>query len=435
MSLRGSLPPTGTSPSACVQWTPEPIVASVGRSRPGADTPRRPASLPSPHPRPKDVDVRNHARRGRLLLLIALAFALAACGEAGQTVLDPQGSFAEQPDTLFRYVLLIALAVFVVVQALIIYAVVKYRDKGDDSPLPAQVHGNTRMELVWTIIPALILAGIAVPTIRTVFDLAETPEGAMEVEVIGHRWWWEYRYPGMGPDGADIVTANEMVIPVDTPIKLNMTALESGSADNAVIHSYWVPALAGKQDVVPGRITTLNMQADTTGVFQGQCTEYCGLSHANMRNYATVVTQAEFDEWVEQQSQPAPEPAEGSLAARGKELFSQGFEVEGYDSPQACINCHAINGDGANVGPDLTHLMSREMFAGAIFDLYLREPGSVWGNWTDEVNTEDLKAWLLNAPAQKAMRPTAETGRIGMPNLGLSEEEADALVAYLVTLE
>lgn len=379
--------------------------------------------------------MRNHARRGRLLLLAVLAFALAACGEAPQNVLDPQGPFAEQPDTLFRYVILIALGVFVVVQALIIYAVVKYRDKGDDSPLPAQVHGNTRMELVWTIVPALILAGIAVPTIQTVFDLAETPEGAMEIEVIGHRWWWEYRYPGMGADGQDIITANEMVIPVDTPIHLKMTAEESGSADNAVIHSYWVPALAGKQDVAPGRITTLNMQADTTGVFQGQCTEYCGLSHAYMRNYATVVTQDEFDQWLQEQSQPAPEPAEGSLAARGKELFSQGFEVEGYDSPQACINCHAINNDGAAVGPNLTHLMSREMFAGAIFDLYLRDETTVWGNWTDEPNTEDLTAWVRNAPEMKAMRPTAETGRVGMPNLGLSEDEAEAIVAYLITLE
>ncbi len=377
--------------------------------------------------------MRNHARRGRLLLLAVLALALAACGEAPQTALDPQGPFAQQPDDLFRIVILIALAVFVVVQALIIYAVVKYRDKGDDSPLPAQVHGNTRMELVWTIIPALILAGIAVPTIQTVFDLAETPDGAMEIEVIGHRWWWEYRYPGMGPDGTDLVTANELVMPVDTPVHLVMTAEEAGSADNAVIHSYWVPALAGKQDVVPGRITTLNLQADTTGVFQGQCTEYCGLSHANMRNYATVLTQAEFDAWVEEQRQPAPEPAEGSLAARGKELFNQNFEVEGLGQ-RNCASCHMINGEGANVGPNLTHLMSREMFAGAIFDLYNTTDG--WGTWDlDDPNVDDLKAWLINAPEMKAMRPTAETGAVGMPNLGLSEDEADALVAYLLTLE
>jgi cytochrome c oxidase subunit II len=215
------------------------------------------------------------------------------------------------------------------------------------------------------------------------------------------------------------------------PIHLRMTAEEAGSSDNAVIHSYWVPALAGKQDVVPGRITTLNMQADETGVFPGMCGEYCGLSHANMRNYATVVTQEEFDAWLQEQSQPAPEPAEGSLAARGKELFSQSYPVEGLGD-RACISCHAINDEGANVGPNLTHLMSREMFAGAIFDLYQTE--GAWGTWTEEPNTEDLKAWVMNAPEMKAMRATGENA-VGMPNMGLSSDEADAIVAYLLTLE
>ncbi len=297
---------------------------------------------------------------------------------------------------------------------------------------PSQVHGNTRMELVWTIVPALILAGIAVPTIQTVFDLAETPDGAMEVEVIGHRWWWEYRYPGEGPDGSDLITANELVVPVDTPVTLRMTAEESGTADNAVIHAYWVPALAGKQDVVPGRITTINFLAEETGVFQGQCTEYCGLSHANMRNYATVVTQAEFQTWLEEQRAPAPEPAEGSDAATGKELFAQSRQVEGLGET-SCIACHAINDQGANVGPNLTHLMSREMFAGAIFDLY-RTEGEEWGSWTEEPNTEDLKEWVMNAPDMKAMRATGENS-VGMPDLGLSSDEADAIVAYLLTLE
>lgn len=373
---------------------------------------------------------RRTAARGALLALLVLA--LAACGEAPQSVLDPQGPAAQKPDDLFRIVLLIALAVFVVVQGLIIYAVVRYRDRGDDGPLPTQVHGNTRMELVWTIIPALILAGISVPTIQTVFELAESPDDAVEIEVIGHRWWWEYRYPGEGPDGADLITANELVVPVDTPVQLRMTAEESGSTDNAVIHSYWVPALAGKQDVVPGRITTINFLAEQTGVFQGQCTEYCGLSHANMRNYATVVTQAEFATWLEEQRAPAPEPAEGSDAATGKELFAQPRQVEGVGQT-SCIACHAINDQGANVGPNLTHLMSREMFAGSIFDLYQTEDG--WGTWTDEPDTEQIKAWIMNAPSQKAMRPTAETGAVGMPNLGLTEEEADAIVAYLLTLE
>ncbi len=376
---------------------------------------------------------------GRVVLLALLAFALAACSaSAPQSVLDPQGPAAQQPDDLFRVVLLIALVVFLVVQGLIIYAVVKFRDNGDGE-LPKQVHGNTKMELVWTIVPALILAGISVPTIKAVFDLAEEPPGAMIVEVIGHSWWWEYRYPGLGPDGTDLITANEMVLPENTDITLKMTAEESGSTANAVIHAYWIPALAGKQDVVPGRITTINLQTSGPDVYMGQCTEYCGLSHANMRNYATVLSAADFDAWVELQGTPAAMPAEGSDAAEGARLFAQLRDVEGLGQ-RACVSCHAISGyvgpdgevAGAGVGPDLTHLMDREMFAGAIFDLYETSDG--WGTWTDEPNVEDLVKWVQNAPEMKAMRATGENA-LGMPNLGLTEQEARQIVAYLLTLK
>ena len=390
-------------------------------------------------PVPPNTRVRRTA--GRVALLAVAAIALAACGEAPQTMLDPQGPNARSPDTLFRFVLVIALAVFVVVQGLIVYAVIRYRDRGDDSPLPKQVHGNTRLEIVWTVIPAVILAGIAVPTISTVFDLAETPDDAVVVDVIGHRWWWEYRYEGMASDGGDIITANELVIPVDTPVMLRMTSQEAGGPDNAVLHSYWVPALAGKQDVVPGRITTLNLSADETGTYMGQCTEYCGLSHANMRNYATVLEADEFDQWLEEQSRPAPTPPEGSLAAEGAALFVQNYEVEGLGE-RNCASCHAIdgyvgpNGEPAqgNVGPNLTHLMSREVFAGSIYDLYVREEGADWNEWTDEPDVDLLTQWIQNAPALKAMRPTGENA-VGMPNLGLTEDESRALAEYLITLE
>lgn len=379
---------------------------------------------------------------GRVALLATVALLVAACGEAPQSVLDPRGPNAEQPDDLFRFVLLVALAVFIVVQGLIVYAVIRYRDRGDDT-LPKQTHGNTRLEIVWTMIPAVIMAGVAVPTIATVFDLAEEDPDAIEIEVIGHRWWWEFVYPGMATDGGDIVTANEMVLPVDTPITLRMTSLESGSADNAVIHSYWIPALAGKQDVVPGRITTLNLEASETGVFMGACTEYCGLSHANMRNYATVVTAEEFDQWLDEQSRPAPQPPEGSLAAEGAALFVDTRQIAGLGE-RNCASCHAIDGyEGpggelaqGNVGPNLTHLYSREMFAGAIYDLYSLEDPDEWGTWDrDDPDIDIMTEWLLNAPELKAMRATAETGAVGMPNLGLTPDEARALAEYLVTLQ
>lgn len=366
------------------------------------------------------------ARPRRALLTLALVALLSACGEAPQTVLDPQGPLAQQPDDLFRVVLIIALVVFFIVQGLIIYAVVKFRDKGGDD-LPEQVHGNTRLELVWTLIPALILAGIAVPTVQTVFDLAEEDPDAIVIEVIGHRWWWEYVYV----DNGGIVTANELVIPEDTPITLKMRSEEAGSPENAVLHSYWVPALAGKQDVAPGRITTLNMQADEPGTYIGQCTEYCGLSHANMRNYATVLTAEGFDEWVEQQMAPAATPTDPE-AARGQELFNQPRARED-GSQAACSSCHMINGEGGIVGPNLTHLMSREMFAGSIFDLYERPEGSAWDAWTDTPNRDLLAEWVDNAPSLKAMRP--DSIGIGMPNLEMTPEERDAIVAYLLTLE
>ncbi len=392
---------------------------------------------PHLHPEPASRPTR---KAGHAALMAVLALALAACGEAPQSVLDPQGPAAQSPDDLFRMVLVIALVVFLVVQGLIIYAVVKYRDNGDGE-LPKQVHGNTKMELVWTIIPALILAGISVPTIKTVFDLAETPDDAMVVEVIGHRWWWEYQYPGVGPDGDEIViTANEMVLPTDTNVVLRMRAEESGGVDNAVIHSYWIPALAGKQDVVPGRITTINLTTTGEGQYQGQCTEFCGLSHANMRNYATVIPQAEFDAWIASQLEPSVMPAAGTDAAEGARLFSELRDVEGLGE-RACVSCHAIAGytgpDGgsaaAGVGPNLTHLMDREMFAGAIFDLYERGEG-VWGNWTDTPNEEDLVQWVMDAPSMKAMRATGENA-VGMPNLGLTEQESRQIVAYLLTLK
>ena len=358
-------------------------------------------------------------------LLAALAVLLAACS-GPQSVLDPEGPYAAKPDDLFMIVFWIAVVVFVLVQGLIIYTAVRYRAKPGDDSLPVQTHGNTRLEIFWTVVPALILAGIAVPTVQQIFDLAEVPDEALEVEVIGHRWWWEYRYPGTG-----IVTANELVIPVDTPVHLRMTANDP-AADTGVIHSYWVPALAGKQDVVPGRVVPLNLQADRTGRFYGMCGEYCGLSHANMRNRAVVLEQDEFDQWIEDQQQPAAEPEPGTLAAQGRDLFAE-----------SCVGCHNVRTETASgetaiqdmTGPDLTHLMSRKEFAGAIYDLYERvdEDEGEGTPFTDEPNTDMLRAWVRDAPSLKAMRP--EQG-YSMPSFtNLSDEQLDAIVAYLTTLE
>ncbi len=149
---------------------------------------------------------------GSTLVVLALGLVLTACGNAPQSALDPQGPFAQKPDDLFRIVFWIAVVVFVVVQGLILFTAVKFRAKKDDDTLPVQVHGNTKLEIFWTLIPAMILAGLAVPTVKMIFELDAKPENAMTIEVIGHRWWWEYRYPG-----EDIITANELVIPAGVP--------------------------------------------------------------------------------------------------------------------------------------------------------------------------------------------------------------------------
>jgi cytochrome c oxidase subunit II len=355
-------------------------------------------------------------RRSRVVpsVLLATAFVLAACGDAEQSALDPAGPFAQAPHDLITIVAIIALVVFVLVQGLIIYSVVKFRTKkDDDGSLPVQVHGNTRLEIFWTVIPAVILAVIAVPTVQMIFGLSDEPEeDFMTVEVIGHRWWFEFYYPDL-----DIYTANELVFPAGMPVRLEMTSADlARSPDRGVLHSFWIPRLAGKQDLVPGQTTTLNIEADEPGRYLGQCAEYCGLSHVNMRARAVALDDAGWDEWVDNQTSAAAVPADGSLEAEGRALFADLGEDR-----QACASCHqAWEGEGtraANTGPDLTHLMSREEFAGAIEDL----------------NEENLRAWLADPNNIKPMQ--YEANGIGMPNLDLSDDELDALTAYLLTLE
>jgi cytochrome c oxidase subunit 2 len=346
-----------------------------------------------------------------------VALALSACssddptdlgsiveGDFPQNSLNPAGPQARQIDDLFWLVFWIAVAVFVLVMVGLLFALVRYRHReGSDRPVK-QVHGNTKLELVWTIIPVVILAVIAVPTVATIFDLREEPlpeENALLVEVIGHQWWWEFRYPEYG-----FSTANEMHIPADRPVYLSMTSVD-------VIHSFWVPQLNGKRDVVPGRITHLTLQADEPGVYLGQCAEFCGLAHADMRHRVFAHDEAEFQAWATAQAQPAVLPSEG-LAAEGWETFQA-----------ICSACHAIDGSSATsqLAPNLTHFASRTSFGGATFDN----------------NQEHLREWLRNPPGMKPMDPARNdlaAGRIlGMPDFGLTEEQIDGLIALLDSLK
>jgi cytochrome c oxidase subunit 2 len=338
------------------------------------------------------ADARRRSRTllRRLLLASVPLVTLVACAkDAPQDTLKPQGPVARQIDNLITPVFWVAGVIFVIVQTMVIVFVIRYRHR-EDRAEPVQIHGNTRLEIAWTLIPALILLAIAVPTIRTIFDLSDKPDDPVKVTVVGHQFWWEYRYEELG-----VVTANELHMPVGRDVELTLEGRD-------VIHSFWVPALGGKTDLIPGRQNRMTLSASKPGTFLGQCTEYCGMSHANMRLKAVAQPPDEFAAWVQNQRAAATEPPAGSPAADGKALFTS----------KGCAGCHTVQGvSRGTLGPNLTHLQSRSSFAGAMFDL----------------TPSEMRAWLRNPPAQK---PGAK-----MPDLGLSEDDITKLIAYLETLQ
>jgi cytochrome c oxidase subunit 2 len=334
------------------------------------------------------------------VLLAALALLATACAQdAPQDVFKPAGPNAEKADDLWNIVFPVAVAIFFIVEGLLVFAVIRFRHRpGREAK---QFHGNTRLEVVLTAVPALILAGVAVPTVGTIFDLAEEPEGAMTVKVVARQFWWEYTYEDLG-----ITTANELHIPTNTPIRIKLeggiTDPVDGSAE--VIHSFWVPRLGGTQDIVPGRTNFITLEADKPDTYLGQCKEFCGLGHANMRLRVIAESQADFEEWVAGLSD---EPTESVTA--GAQLFQEGAD----NISQPCSTCHSVEATAPQpaTGPNLEGFANRETFAGA----------------TLENNDENLANWLAN-PAD--LKEGAK-----MPDVGLTQDQIDDLIAYLRTLE
>jgi cytochrome c oxidase subunit 2 len=331
--------------------------------------------------------------------------------------LNPLGPVARTQDGLWDLVYPIAIGVFILVFGGLAFIMVRFRDKGQ-AELPKQVHGNTKLEITWTLIPAVILAVIAVPTVQTIFELVEEPtEDSILVNVIGKQYWWEFEYVDEGFFTASelhIPTGRDVFITLDGSIPEDTTEYSGIYGTPPVLHSFWVPSLAGKRDYVPGAIRTLRLEADDPGVYPGECAEYCGLSHANMRFTVIAHTPEDYAAWVAGQQEPAAAVAGDELAAQGEMEFTQ------------CVACHTVQGHpdnaGSRVGPDLTHFAQREAFAGYIFD-------SPFGEEVEdpEQAMEHLRAWLDN-PA--GIKPGAQ-----MPDLNLSAEQIDALIAYLGTLE
>jgi cytochrome c oxidase subunit 2 len=292
-------------------------------------------------------------------------------------------------------VLGITAVIFLIVAGVTVYTLVRFgRRPVDPRQEPPQVYGSTQIELAWTLVPFLIVIVLFLTTTRYIFAIERrsATRDALEVMVVGNQWWWEIRYPGLG-----IVTANELHVPVSDPAQPRPTFITLQSAD--VIHSFWIPQLAGKTDVIPGKTNRMWIDPRTPGTYVGQCAEFCGVQHAGMLITVTVHPKEEFARWVAAQQVAAADIPE---VLAGRDLFTS----------VACINCHTVRGTPANgvFGPDLTHLMSR----------------ATLGAGVAKNTPENLRAWV-NDPA--SLKPGAL-----MPAMKLSGEQLDTLVAYLATL-
>lgn len=330
-----------------------------------------------------------HFKKVLVVFLLLLAIPLAGCSST-QSILEPATSSAREITGLFYTIFYVALAIFVVVEGLLVYFVIRYQRR-TNAELPEQIHGNTPVEVAWTLAPALILAVVFVLTVRTMsaVSVSAQPAPTVNVRVVGHQWWWEFQYPD-----SSIVTANDLHIPVGEVVGITLTS------DN-VIHSFWVPQLTGKTDVIPGHQNKTWLRAEAAGDYNGQCAEFCGSQHAHMLFHVIAQTRADYDAWVkDQQTIPA---APSGDAARGADVLSKG----------ACVACHTIDGTKAQgkVGPNLTHFGSRESIAAG----------------TLPNNSQNLALWLKNP---QAVKPEND-----MPNLGLSDADIQALVAYLESLK
>ena len=374
---------------------------------------------------------RSPRRRAALAVtgLVALGVVLAGCAgpDNKQNSLRPKGPIAQKIFNLFTPIAFVAVVIGILVLGGVLYVAIRFRARPGHNERPKQIHGNVTLEIAWTLIPLVILSVIAVPTVSTIFDLHTEPgPGAMTVTAIGKQWWWQFEYPASGGDKR-VVVADELHVPAGRDIKVNLRAcdpsLGTGASACNVIHSFWVPELAGKTDVVPGHPNTMNIDASKPGTYLGQCAEYCGLSHANMRFRVIAQTPSDFAEWIAgQRDGPATTLADAGEAGT---LFTQKFQ---------CTNCHTTSDSSLSTyGPNLTHLASRTTFASGYYAL----------------TKANLVEWILNAPSMIPMQsqdcrlPPPATC-VGMPSFTqntpkglpvMTRQQAETLANYLLSLK
>jgi cytochrome c oxidase subunit 2 len=427
-------------------------------------------------------------KAGAVALTVALAAFLAACGQNyPESIFHQRTDVNRDVDGLFRLLIWFGTAVFIFVEGILVWTLIKFR-KRPGQPEPKHVHGNTTLEIAWTVIPLIILMLIAIPTIQTIFKTqAVARSDALQVEVIGHQWWWEFRYPQY-----QIVTANELYLPVGRTVNFTMTSKD-------VIHSFWIPALSGKRDVIPNHTNYLWFSPDSSGsgAWNGACAEFCGTSHANMKFRTFTVAAADFESWAKHQAEaaagtPAPAPAAPAPGATPPTavpaaaaptsapaaattaaaptpavpaVTQAGFvsfpreqmaantipqtpfpEALKYDdallekgdaangaklvvSNGGCLACHSIKGNPmmvGNIGPNLTHVATRTTIAAGVFPNDARH----------------LARWIKNA---REMKPGVTMNTLGAgeydPILkstvkpGLTDQQIADIVAYLQTLK
>jgi len=404
-------------------------------------------------------------------LTVALASLIAGCVQNPNSVFHHRTDFNRDVTSLFTLLIWLGTIVFVFTEGMLLWAIIKYRSRPGKPRQPEQVHGNTKLEILWTVIPAVVLAIIAVPTVQTIFKTqAAARSDALQVDVTGHQWWWEFRYPQYG-----VVTANELYLPIGRTVNFALHTHD-------VLHSFWVPALGGKRDLVNNRTNHIWFTPDSTteAAFNGFCAEFCGISHANMRFRAFTVTPEEFAAWIAHQQTPAafqlaPPPATAQTPPRGQPgvrpmapptapaaPVQAGFvafpreRMPSHAVPQtpippelsfdttlkgdpangavlvsrgACIGCHMINGVPgmvSEVGPNLTHVGSRLTIAGGLF------PN----------DTRHLASWIKNSRAMKpgVTMPTQGKGQYdpvvkSVMTIGLTDQQIADVVAYLQSLK
>jgi len=374
-------------------------------------------------PKRRSVNLKN--RLVQLGLISVLLLLVAGCSKDGQSTWEAFGPVAQKQLDLFNVLLWVMVAVFIIVEGVLVYAIVRYRRRPGDAK-PPQIHGNTSLEIILTIIPTILVLALGIWSVFTLFAIDKAPEDGpdpLQVNVTGHQWWFEFEYPDAG-DGKKIITANEMRIPVDRPINIS---LESDD----VIHSFWVPKLAGKLDMVPTHVNKMWFQADSDKITEdlpvtlyGQCAELCGLSHALMRFRVTVMEQNDFDSWVAAYGAP---PAISDKAKAGQQLFAANctlcHNIDGPDDP--ALSASRLTGffSGGDItpvpAPNLTDLRTRQTLGAGITDL-----------------TEDnLHSWIRNPEDFKPGNYMSERAVLYQNGpASLTDDEIDSLIGYLLDL-